>query len=94
MLLLFYEISHALGFSNSLLSDFVNPLTGIKLGASNIYKLVNGATFMITPKVLSYARKHFNCPSLTGVPLENEGTSGSLGSHWEKDIFYNEYMTS
>ena len=49
---------------------------------------------MITPKVLSYARNHFNCPSLTGVPLENEGTSGSLGSHWEKDIFYNEYMTS
>ena len=49
---------------------------------------------MITPKVLSYARKHFNCPQLTGVPLEDDGGNGSLGHHWEKDIFYNEYMTN
>ncbi len=49
---------------------------------------------MITPKVLSYVRNHFNCPSLTGVPLENDGGDGSKDNHWEKDIFYNEYMTS
>ena len=38
-------------------------------------------------------RKHFNCDSLIGAPLENDGGSGTGGSHWEKDIFYNEYMS-
>ena len=69
-------------------------MTGIKINPSSVYKVINGVTNIVTPKVLSYAKNYFNCPSLTGVPLENEGTSGSLGSHWEKDIFYNEYMTS
>ena len=36
----------------------------------------------------------FNCLSLNGVPLENNGGDASKGSHWEKDIFYNEYMTN
>ena len=26
--------------------------------------------------------------------LEDEGTSGSLGSHWERVILENEYMTA
>ena len=69
-------------------------MTGNKISPSHVYNVVNGVTLLFTPKVLSYVRNHFNCPSLTGVPLENEGGQGSIGSHWEKDIFYNEYMTS
>jgi hypothetical protein len=26
------------------------------------------------------------------MQLENEGSSGSLGSHWDKSILFNEYM--
>ena len=47
---------------------------------------------MITDKVLTYAKKHFNCPTLTGVPLETEGGSATAHSHWEMDLFYNEIM--
>lgn len=35
-------------------------------------------------------RDHFNCPTLEGAYLENEGGSGSAGSHFERRIFYNE----
>ena len=32
------------------------------------------------------AQIYFNCSSLIGVELENQGTSGTAGSHWEKRI--------
>ncbi len=39
--------------------------------------------YINTPKVLEKARKHFNCETLTGVYLENQGGQGSARSHWE-----------
>ena len=41
------------------------------------------STFIITPKVASFAAQYFNCLSYLGLELENEGLSGSIGSHWE-----------
>ena len=32
------------------------------------------------------ARDHFNCSSLAGLELENQGGSGTALSHWEKRI--------
>ena len=29
---------------------------------------------------------HFNCPTLQGVELENQGGGGTAGSHWELRI--------
>ena len=31
-------------------------------------------------------RRYFGCDSLVGVELENQGGSGTAGSHWEKRI--------
>lgn len=39
------------------------------------------------------ARTYFNCPTLIGAPLEDDGGSGTAGSHWEKASFGNEVMT-
>ncbi|CAH8857659.1 unnamed protein product [Trichobilharzia szidati] len=36
---------------------------------------------------LSAARKHFNCQTLDGVDLENEGSLASAGSHFEARIY-------
>jgi leishmanolysin len=47
--------------------------------------------FML-PEVRDYARQYYNCPNLIGVPLENNGGSGSAGSHWEKLFHPIEYM--
>lgn len=32
------------------------------------------------------ARKHFNCPNLDGVDIENEGGQGTVGTHFEKRV--------
>jgi hypothetical protein len=48
-------------------------------------KDVYGKTYneIITPTVVAEARKLFGCPTLSGVPLENEGGNGTASAHWE-----------
>ena len=89
-MLLLHEISHILAFNDQLFPLFMNIKNPIKT------LLINGInrTLLQTPKVLEYARGHFGCPSLTGVELENQGGSGSLGSHWEARIMLGDYMIS
>ena len=43
-------------------------------------------------ELVSYAREYYGCPTLVGVPLENNGTSATIGSHWEKLFLPTEYM--
>ena len=67
-------------------------------GESNVYArgvTLRGAARQVikSPKVLETARKYFNCPSINGVEIENEGGSGSAGAHWERAILHNEQMT-
>ncbi|CAI2730443.1 unnamed protein product [Schistosoma spindalis] len=42
---------------------------------------------------LEFARRHFNCPSLDGVDLENEGSSATLLTHFEKRVVHDELMS-
>ena len=79
---LLHEITHILVFHPNLFK---------KLG---IVKTVNSVSYINSSKVLRKARQHFNCPSLTGVALENQGGSGSLGSHWEARYMLGDYMIS
>ena len=46
-----------------------------------------------TTKALDAYRKHFDCMGADHVPLENEGSPGSAGSHWERSILGQEVMT-
>ena len=43
-------------------------------------------------KLLEVAKKYFNCNTIEGVELENQGGSGTAGSHWESRILLGEYM--
>ncbi|EKF27676.1 surface protease GP63, putative, partial [Trypanosoma cruzi marinkellei] len=47
-----------------------------------------------TRKVKEMAQKHYNCSTLQGAELENEGGSGGRWSHWEERNFRDELMTS
>lgn len=38
---------------------------------------------IVTPRVLDVAKSHYDCNTLTGADLENNGDTGSAGSHWE-----------
>lgn len=50
---------------------------------------------MITlPTVLKKAKAHFGCSTMKGVPLENQGGSGSKGSHWERTVMGDDFMTA
>jgi len=49
---------------------------------------------IVLSEVLTRAREYFNCPTLDGLDLEDEGDSASAGSHWERKIMFNELMTA
>ena len=48
--------------------------------------------YLKSPKVLEVAKKYFNCNSITGVPLEDYGSKGTPGSHWEERYLLGDYM--
>uniref|UniRef100_A0A7I5EDF5 Leishmanolysin-like peptidase n=1 Tax=Haemonchus contortus TaxID=6289 RepID=A0A7I5EDF5_HAECO len=49
---------------------------------------------IVTPKVTEEARRHFNCSTLEGAELENQGGPRAPGNHWEKRVFENELLSS
>ncbi|VDP97635.1 unnamed protein product [Trichobilharzia regenti] len=49
-------------------------------------------TSLVTPRVLEEGRRHFNCPNLDGIDLENEGGQGTAGTHFEKRVVGDEIM--
>ncbi|XP_063788610.1 leishmanolysin-like peptidase [Pseudophryne corroboree] len=48
---------------------------------------------LVTPRVTAEVQKHFNCPILEGMELENQGGMGTELNHWEKRLLENEAMT-
>ena len=76
--LLLHEITHILVFSPNLF-QVLNMVSGSKI---------------ISPNAVLKARQHFNCGSLNGIPLENQGGEGSVGSHWESRYMLGDYMIS
>lgn len=84
-----HELFHVLVLHPSLYDLYPNYPT-----PNSVYTLNNGVYSLKTAGVLAFARAHFNCSSLAGVALENEGDSGSVGAHFEKALFGEEIMTA
>ena len=84
-----HELTHALGFLESMFPFFPQ-------GKDNILmkKVIRGITRTLikTPKVVERAKKYFNCKSLEGLELEDQGGPGSSISHWEQRVLLGEYM--
>eukprot|EP00753_Platysulcus_tardus_P020831 PLAT8424.1.p1 GENE.PLAT8424.1~~PLAT8424.1.p1 ORF type:complete len:794 (-),score=357.78 PLAT8424.1:289-2670(-) len=89
-----HEMFHALGFTPSLYSTYRQP-NGTAWPAVTAVIRRDGydTANIVTPTVLRVAGEHFGCDTLDGVQLENQGGSGTSGSHWEKRIFEDEFMT-
>ena len=77
-----HEILHAMGFSSGTFARLLSTET--RRGASR--KIVTSAG------ALAAARDHFDCQSLTGAEIEDEGGSGTAGSHWERRTHYDDVM--
>jgi hypothetical protein len=56
--------------------------------------LSHDVTLVVLPKVLDIAKRHFGCDTMDGVELEDQGSAGTMSSHWEKRILNDEYMTA
>jgi hypothetical protein len=94
-LLVLHEVNHILSFSSSLFDQFKDASgNSIPLAQVQISRTVNGVSrnMIATPKVLATAQKHFNCNTLEGLELENQGGDGTAGSHWEERIMAGDFM--
>ena len=80
--LLLHEMTHILIFHPTLLRQL------------NMITIKNSVSYVSSKNVVAKAREHFNCKSITGVALENQGSSGSVGSHWEARYMLGDYMIS
>jgi leishmanolysin len=93
-----HELSHALGFSASYFDAYVD-LNGVHQGAGgrtqnvNMPNLGKTVTMMTSPRALAAGKEFFQCSTMTGVEIEDQGGPGTGGSHWEKRILYTEYMS-
>lgn len=100
-----HEISHALGFSSNFFGSrgYLNEAgtAYVKGPGSSDFGLVTSTSTtlgkqvrkMMSPRVLREARLYFGCSTLDGVEIEDQGGSGTQGSHWEKRIMAQEYMS-
>ena len=85
-----HEMTHILGFDSTMYSKFLDPSTGYKYSYTVQEldsPLVNSnrpkTSILTTPYVKAWARAHFGCNTLTGMPLENQdGTGAGSASHW------------
>jgi len=94
-----HEIIHALGFSSDGFSRWSDASTGALIPTAQREKQISSfnastpRTVLTTPRVMREVRAQFACDELPGGMLENQGSSGSRGSHWEKRVMGNELMT-
>eukprot|EP00741_Cyanophora_paradoxa_P022036 tig00021433_g21272.t1 len=88
-----HEIMHTLGFSDDMYGSFRDERGEVR-GRYNVVRVnAFGRAEIVLPTVVKMARNYFDCPSMTGAPLESQGGFGTAGSHWEKRAFMNELMT-
>ena len=99
-----HELLHGLGFTAAGRTGF-GKFLNLADNSTRPYSQVVGATLNVgasnpysnpainTTRALAETRAHFGCSSLSGVPLEQQGGSGTELSHWEKRVFWDEMMT-
>lgn len=94
-MLVLHEINHILCLSGSLFEYFVDS----SYKTLPLDKVMRNATvnempkqMIVTPKVVSTAQKHFGCSALQGVEIEDQGGSGTAGSHWESRVMLGDFM--
>lgn len=90
---LLHEAHHGLGFLSGYLPYFYDRTSNSTRPTSEVYTSSSDYSVRILrPQVVDWAKEHFDCNTLTSVPLENLNSSGSGNSHYEKYILGNEMM--
>ncbi|EGR29162.1 leishmanolysin family protein, putative [Ichthyophthirius multifiliis] len=95
MEIIIHEIAHVLGFSdgdanrwvNSDEKHYTNPI--LKIQIKGIEKQL-----IKTPNIKKFAQNYYGCQNLHDILLEDQGGTGSVGSHWEQTVIADEYMNA
>jgi leishmanolysin len=89
-----HEVFHIMVFSSDMFATFRTSTNTIYSATKTGVSLL-GTTFTVinSPAVLEWARSHFGCTTLEGLPIENQGGPGTAGSHWEKEFMPSEFMS-
>ena len=92
--LLIHEIFHILAMSPALYDSFQarQPVYAKETGTFNGQQTKRWK--FITPKLVEVAKEYYDCESITGVYLENNGATGNVASHFEKLHTGNELMVA
>ena len=90
--LFIHELTHAFGFLSDAFQYFPEGKENSIFSKVDNYGILRH--YVKSPKVFEFAKKYYGCDSLEGVEVENQGSSGSIGSHWEARTMLGEYMTS
>lgn len=95
MICIMHEIVHTLGFSKSLYSHWLNS-NGKTLTGHITSATLDGATSTVinAEPLTTKLRDYFGCSTLKGAYMENSGSGGTDGSHFERRQFAFEAMTS
>jgi len=90
-----HEMSHALGFTSGMYKHYIDsrgkPLKNI-ISYQQLYG--KNVTVLNVEPLTSKLKAHFGCSNITGALMEDEGSSGSVGSHFERRLFMYELMTA
>jgi hypothetical protein len=81
-----HEIHHVLAFTKRLYPSFPAPPKYLETALPEIM-------FVTSPNVLVAARHHYDCPTLTGMPLESAGGDGTADTHWAMRVCSGELMS-
>lgn len=88
-----HEITHLLGFSSSLYGYWKDSSGMSYAKVLGVYtKRGASKTYLITPNVKSKAQEIFDCSTLEGMELEDQGSSSTALSHWDMRILINDFM--
>eukprot|EP01084_Bolivina_argentea_P107895 192864_1 len=95
VVVLLHEITHVVIMGPELWQHF-RDINGNIIPHSNIVSDTqnDGLIYITSPLVTSFAQSHFGCDILIGFPLENTGSGGSAGSHWDEHYGMSEVMGS
>ena len=93
--MLMHEMTHCLGFATALYPYYIDS-TGARLTGHIKSGTLDGATAVIldVEPLTSQLRTFFGCSTLEGAYMENSGSTGTAGCHFERRQFVYEAMAT
>ena len=90
-----HEVIHTLGFSKASFGYYLDDAGNRREDHMKTIELRGENRTVLDLEPLTWrVREHFQCPSLPGALMENDGSNSTRISHFEKSVFLYEMMTS